>query len=106
MLFSIVTPRDFKAEIQFKTSSDSNKFFIFDTPMDWLASKRARIEQDLSPGYTGIRPNLEGIDDFIVDINSFNEGVVVNILGYSSPGLTSSLALSKLVESRLSDYIN
>ena len=27
--------------------------------------------------------------------------VIVNVLGYASPGLTSSLALSKLVESKI-----
>ena len=83
--------------------SEKEKYKFYQSVRSYWPSIK---EQDLSPGYTGIRPTLEGIDDFIVDINSFNEGVVVNILGYSSPGLTSSLALSKLVESRLSDYIN
>ena len=49
--FIIFTPREFfNALIQFKTSSDSNKFFIFDIPMHWLAKSKALIEQDLSPG--------------------------------------------------------
>ena len=36
--------------MQSKTSSDSNKFFIFDKPIHWLAKSIALIEQDLSPG--------------------------------------------------------
>ncbi len=36
--------------MQSKTSSDSNKFFIFDIPIHWLARSADLIEQDLSPG--------------------------------------------------------
>ena len=58
-------------------------------------------EEDLSPGYAGIRPTLDGVDDFVVDVEHIDGAVFVNVLGYASPGLTSSLALSKLIESRL-----
>jgi len=61
-------------------------------------------EEDLSPGYSGIRPTLEGNDDFVIDFQETNEGMLVNVLGFASPGLTSSLALSKLVESKVVDY--
>ena len=41
-------PNFFNAFIQFKTSSDSNKFLIFDIPMHWLANINALILRDLS----------------------------------------------------------
>ena len=43
-----------------------------------------------------------GIKDFIIDSGTVNDNQYVNVLGYASPGLTSSLALgievSNLIE--------
>ncbi|XAH21263.1 NAD(P)/FAD-dependent oxidoreductase [Xylophilus sp. GW821-FHT01B05] len=61
---------------------------------------------DLQPGYTGIRPRLQGpgsslqdgANDFIVQ-GTAQHGVkgLVNLFGIESPGLTSSLALGDYV---------
>ena len=90
------------SEIDYSQSEDRKSEFHQSVQAFWPGLK----EEDLSPGYAGIRPTLEGEDDFVVDVEDFNGAVIVNVLGYASPGLTSSLALSKLVESRLSKYFN
>lgn len=61
----------------------------------------------LVPGYSGVRPKVSGpghpAADFIVAGPSVHGvGGVVNLFGIESPGLTSSLALAKLVERQLS----
>ena len=58
-------------------------------------------EDDLSPGYTGIRPKLKGVSDFVVDSGVIDDNQYVNVLGYASPGLTSSLALAIEVSQRV-----
>jgi L-2-hydroxyglutarate oxidase LhgO len=90
------------SEIDYSQSEDRKSEFHQSVQAFWPGLK----EEDLSPGYAGIRPTLDGVDDFVVDVEDFNGAVIVNVLGYASPGLTSSLALSKLVESRLSKYFN
>jgi 2-hydroxyglutarate dehydrogenase len=63
-------------------------------------------EGSLVPGYSGVRPKVVGpgqpAGDFIVAGPSVH-GIdgVVNLFGIESPGLTSSLALAKLVEREL-----
>lgn len=63
-------------------------------------------EEDLVPGYAGIRPKLEwpaGVTpDFIIQSEA-EHGVpgLVNLFGIESPGLTSSLALAKRVAALL-----
>jgi L-2-hydroxyglutarate oxidase LhgO len=60
------------------------------------------VEDDLLPGYTGIRPKLgpagSGTQDFMVQGPS-EHGVpgLVQLFGIESPGLTASLALAALV---------
>jgi L-2-hydroxyglutarate oxidase LhgO len=90
------------SEIDYSQSEEMKSEFHQSVQAFWPGLK----EEDLSPGYAGIRPTLEGEDDFVVDVEDFNGAVIVNVLGYASPGLTSSLALSKLVESRLVNYFN
>ena len=60
-------------------------------------------KNSLEPSYSGIRPIIDGSDDFIVDVKAFNDNAVVNILGYVSPGLTSSLALAEYVDSKFTE---
>jgi len=90
------------SEIDYSQSEDRKSEFHQSVQAFWPGLK----EEDLSPGYAGIRPTLEGLDDFVVDVEDFNGAVIISVLGYASPGLTSSLALSKLVESRLVNYFN
>ena len=58
-------------------------------------------EEDITPGYSGIRPKLKGVSDFVVDSGTVNNKQYVNVLGYASPGLTSSLALAIEVSNRI-----
>ena len=58
-------------------------------------------EEDLTPGYSGIRPKLKGINDFVIDSGTVSNNQFVNVLGLPPPGLTSSLALAIEVSERL-----
>ena len=58
-------------------------------------------KESLAPGYSGIRATIEGIDDFTIDVESFDENILVNVLGYVSPGLTASLALGEYVDNSI-----
>ena len=54
-------------------------------------------ENHLKPDYSGIRPLINGQSDFVIESNNFFENILIDILGYSSPGLTSSLSTAKYV---------
>ncbi|MCC7429463.1 NAD(P)/FAD-dependent oxidoreductase [bacterium] len=61
--------------------------------------------EDLSPEMSGIRPKLafyEGSPDFVINEESGkNLPNLVNLIGIESPGLTSSLAIAKVVLQKL-----
>jgi len=86
-------------EIDYNLSSDKKSLFLKAVQSYWPSIK----EHDLSPGYTGIRPKLKGESDFVVDSGVVSDNQYVNILGYASPGLTSSLALAIEVSERIED---
>lgn len=54
-------------------------------------------KENLQPNYSGIRATINGEKDFLIDQKEFNENILVNVLGYVSPGLTSSLALAEYI---------
>ena len=61
-------------------------------------------ESDLAPDMSGVRPKLqkdgEGFRDFIIREESARGlSGLINLLGIESPGLTSSLAIARMVES-------
>jgi L-2-hydroxyglutarate oxidase LhgO len=60
----------------------------------------------LVPDYAGVRPKLEGETDFVV-LGRKHHGMrnVVHALGIESPGLTSSLALGKLLADTLEQQV-
>ena len=86
-------------EIDYNFSSDKKSLFLKAVQSYWPSIK----EHDLSPGYTGIRPKLKGESDFVVDSGVVSDNQYVNVLGYASPGLTSSLALAIEVSERIED---
>ena len=45
---------------------------------------------------------MNGQDDFLIDFSENTGSLLVNVLGYASPGLTSSLALAKYIKSNIS----
>ena len=85
-------------EIDYSLSSHQKSDFLCAVQSYWPSIQA----EDLTPGYSGIRPKLKGIKDFIIDSGTVNNNQYVNVLGYASPGLTSSLALgievSNLIE--------
>ena len=85
-------------EIDYNLSSHRKSSFLEAVQSYWPSIQA----EDLTPGYSGIRPKLKGIKDFIIDSGTVNDNQYVNVLGYASPGLTSSLALgievSNLIE--------
>ena len=86
-------------EIDYNLSLAQKSSFLKAVQSYWPGIK----EDDLSPGYTGIRPKLKGVSDFVVDSGIIGGNQYVNILGYASPGLTSSLALAIEVSQRVQD---
>jgi L-2-hydroxyglutarate oxidase LhgO len=84
-------------EIDYSLSKDQKLNFVKAVQTYWPGIK----EEDLTPGYSGIRPKLKGIKDFVVDSGGVNNAQYVNVLGYASPGLTSSLALAIEVSNRI-----
>lgn len=59
-------------------------------------------EEDLAPGYAGIRPKIGGVDgappDFVIQGPEAHKlPGLVNLFGIESPGLTSSLAIAERV---------
>ena len=84
-------------EIDYSLSLDQKLIFLEAVRSYWPGIK----EEDLTPGYSGIRPKLKGINDFVIDSGSVSNNQFVNVLGYASPGLTSSLALAIEVSERI-----
>ena len=60
--------------------------------------------ENLVPTYSGIRPLLEGYDDFLIDVQDFDSSVILSVLGYASPGLTASLALAERVSDQIIQF--
>jgi L-2-hydroxyglutarate oxidase LhgO len=58
-------------------------------------------EGALQPGYSGCRPKVEGGDFRIDGPETHGLPGLVNLFGIESPGLTSSLAIARLVTERL-----
>ena len=63
----------------------------------------------LNPDFTGIRPKLQAPDDSLRDfiiLNECEKGLenFINLIGIESPGLTSSLAIGKYVESIIGTF--
>ena len=52
-------------------------------------------ENNLSPDYSGIRAKIRGAEDFNIEKLDHKNKIAINIIGYISPGLTSSLLLEK-----------
>ena len=88
-------------EVEYSIPEDQKKQFYESVRRYW-----PDIDKNLlSSGYSGIRAKVEQKeDDFEINFKEFDENVIVNILGYISPGLTSSLALSNYVEEKLLQY--
>lgn len=66
-------------------------------------------DDQLTPGYVGIRPKLQGPSDtpkdyVIQTVSEHNLPGLVQLYGIESPGLTSSLAIAEYVSESLKDF--
>ena len=84
-------------KIDYSLSLDQKLLFLKAVQSYWPGIK----EEDLTPGYSGVRPKLRGIKDFVIDSGTVSNSQFVNVLGYASPGLTSSLALAIEVSEKI-----
>ena len=87
-------------DITYEVSIDQRKQFFESVKNYWPSIK---IEE-LVPTYSGIRPLLQGFDDFVIDKQNVDESYLLSVLGYSSPGLTSSLALAEEVSHQIINF--
>ena len=85
------------------TFDDSRKALFYEAIRHyWPAAN----QEQLQPGYTGIRPKISGpgasAADFMIQ-SAEDHGLrgLVNLFGIESPGLTSSLAIAELVKGLL-----
>ena len=75
--------------------NDSNKLAFLDSIRTYWPSVE---DSQINPSYSGIRPLIEGKDDFIIERHFFDDNILIDVLGYASPGLTSSLATANYVD--------
>ena len=93
-------PSAYEVDVEnYEISKDQKKNF-YETVLQYWPSLDY---EDLEPAYTGIRPLLKDIEDFVIDIKTENDNKLISVLGYSSPGLTSSLALGEKIQKILYD---
>ena len=57
-------------------------------------------KDNLFPSYSGIRPKIKDFDDFFIDCINNGASKSIHVLGYDSPGLTSSLALAEHISKK------
>ncbi len=86
-------------KIDYSIEETKKQLFLNSVQSYWPSIK----EENLYPSYSGIRPLLEGEDDFVLQVETIENKILGNILGYASPGLTSSLALAEEVERLIKD---
>ena len=79
--------------LNYKVEERNKTDFVKSLQRYWPSIK----EKNLSPDYSGIRAKVRGSEDFIIERLEKQEKIAVNIIGYISPGLTSSLALGEKV---------
>ena len=91
-------PSAFKVkEIGYANEKNEKYNFVNAIKAYWPSINKSQ----LTFSYAGVRPLLEGHDDFFLDIGNSDDNIFVNVLGYASPGLTSSLALAKHIAAKL-----
>ena len=79
--------------INYEINTLNEQLFMQSISKCWPSIDKSLI----SPSYSGIRPKLVGIDDFVVKEKVVNDNLMVSILGYESPGLTASLGVAEYV---------
>ena len=80
-------------ELNYEVEEENKTDFIRSLQKYWPSIK----ESNLSPNYSGIRAKERGAEDFGLEKIDKKNKIAINIIGYISPGLTSSLALGEKI---------
>ena len=80
-------------KLDYKVEEENKKDFIKSLQQYWPSIQ----ENNLSPDYSGIRAKVRGAEDFNIEKVDSKNKIAINIIGYISPGLTSSLALGEKI---------
>ena len=80
------------------------KSIILTIMMLLILSCGGNSEDNIMPSYSGIRPLIKDCDDFLIEKGMFDGNILVDILGYASPGLTSCLATANYVRKLLDEF--
>ena len=86
-------------ELNYKVEEKNKMDFVRSLQKYWPSIK----EINLTPNYSGIRAKERDAEDFGLEKIDKTNKIAVNILGYISPGLTSSLALGKKIMNLVKD---
>ena len=86
-------------KLSYKVEEKNKMDFVKSLQKYWPSIK----ESNLSPNYSGIRAKERGAEDFGLEKIDKTNKIAINILGYISPGLTSSLALGEKIMSLVKD---
>ena len=76
-------------KLDYKVEEENKMDFVKSLQQYWPSIQ----ENNLSPDYSGIRAKVRGEEDFNIEKLDSKNKIAINIIGYLSPGLTSSLAL-------------
>ena len=85
-------------EVDYSISNEQKPFFLESIRSYWPDIDANK----LYPSYSGIRPLLENEEDFVIEATSLDKNILIDVLGYSSPGLTCSLATAQYIKDMLS----
>ena len=80
-------------ELNYKVDEENKMEFLRSLQKYWPTIKK----KHLSPNYSGIRAKERGAEDFGIEKIDKKNKIAINIIGYISPGLTSSLALGEKI---------
>ena len=80
-------------KLDYKVEEENKMDFVKSLQQYWPSIQ----ENNLSPDYSGIRAKVRGAEDFNIEKLDSKNKIAINIIGYISPGLTSSLALGEKI---------
>ena len=80
-------------KLDYKVEEENKKDFLKSLQHYWPSIQ----ESNLAPDYSGIRAKVRGAEDFNIEKLDSKNKIAINIIGYISPGLTSSLALGEKI---------
>ena len=87
-------------EVDYSISNEQKPFFLESIRSYWPDIDANK----LYPSYSGIRPLLENEEDFVIEATSLDKNILIDVLGYSSPGLTCSLATAQYIKDMLDEF--